>query len=58
MVALMTVAYFIEQLKLLPQDADIIQEYDGRWNDSPEMFLYEPGEALWGRTFERHTVVI
>lgn len=54
----MTVADFIEQLKLLPQDADIIQEYDGRWNDSPEMFLYEAGEALWGRTFERPTVVI
>lgn len=56
--AFMTVAEFIEQLKLLPQDADVIQEEGGRWNDFPDFTLFQPGETLWGRAFERTTVVI
>ena len=53
----MTVAELIEQLKLLPPDAPVIQTEAGRWAE-PDVMLFAPGEKYDGIEFDQTTVVV
>lgn len=56
--AFMTVAEFIEQLKLLPPDLRVVCTEGRSWGD-PEAEIIEPGDLFNGMiTFDQRTVVI